>query len=338
MKRRHARYPFLDAAKEAVEREGVDIAAVIIDDSTGPNPVVERATERVVTAIHEGHVGDAYRRDRVELVSYPVARALVSALDRDALTARYAAAEAATARERFAADFDPDVVTDVDLSLDAFLSEFGLDGDVSETNADDADFDISVGPYLELAGGIEGREWALVNRRLADGTVPVSRAELDAVLEQAVRRRVVEGLPLAVPDPIVDALAASIQTVERELADYSPRRDIDSVVPGLFPPCMVALLDRVREGEDLPERSAFVLTSFLTSIGLSPEDASDLAGLAGDELDPFPEAYPPPNCETMAEQGDCVNKDVRCESVPTPLAYYEDALDDAGEVGDWRER
>jgi len=328
MERRHARYPFLDAAREAVEREGVDIVEEITDDGPGRNPVVERATERVVTAIHEGETGTPHRRDRIELVSYPVARALVSALDRPALTERYAAAEARTARERFAADADPDVVSDVKLSLNTFLSAFDLAEDVKER---DEGYEIAVGPYLELAGGIDGEAWRLVRRRLADGTVPIEGDELDALLEQAVRRRVAEGLPLSVPKPIVAALEGPIETVERELADYSPRREIDTVVPELFPPCMQALLDRVGDGEELPPRSAFVLGSFLTSIGLSADGARALAGL-DDELEPFPEAYAPPNCETMAAQGDCVNKDERCERVPTPLAYYEDALDDAGEA------
>jgi DNA primase large subunit len=333
MERRHARYPFLESAREAVEAEGVDIAAVIADDGPGGNPVVERATERVVNAVHGGAVGPPHRRERVELVSYPVARALVSALDRSALTERYAAAEAATARERFGADTDPDTVSPLSLSRGAFLSEFGLAEDVTER---EDGYEVAVGPYLELAGGLEGTEWRLVNRLLAEGTVPVEGGELDALLEQAVRRRVAAGLPLSVPEPVVEALAGPIETVERELADYSPRRDIDTVVPGLFPPCVRALLDRAKEGEDLPPRSAFALASFLTSIGLSADGARTLSGL-DDGLDPFPEAYPPPSCETMAEQGDCVNKDERCAGVPTPLAYYEDALDDAGTTGDWRE-
>lgn len=327
MERRHARYPFLDEAREAVEREGVDIVAEITDGGPGPNPVVERATERVVAAIHEGETGEPHRRDRVELVSYPVARALVSALNRSALTERYAAAEAATARERFAADADPEIVSEVSVSRSALLAAFDLAEDVTE-RADG--YGVAVGPYLELAGGLDGEAWRLVRRQLADGTVPVGRDELDALLEQAIRHRVAEGLPLSVPEEIVAALEGPIETVERELADYAPRRDIDTVVPGLFPPCMQTLLDRVDDGEELAPRSAFVLGSFLTSVGLSADGARALAGL-DDDLEPFPEAYAPPNCETMAEQGDCVNKDERCEGVPTPLAYYEDALNNAGE-------
>jgi DNA primase large subunit len=351
MDRLHAAYPFLDAARAAVEREGVDLAAAVADEGTagagaaggpGPNPVVQRAVERVTTAIHEGTVGPVHRSTRVELVSYPVARALVSVLDRPPLTERYAAAEAATARERFVADLGAETLQSVDgepLTLDRLLREFDLAGAVTAEDAPEAagSFRVAVGPYLELAGGLAGEDWRLVNRRLADGAVPVERTELYALLEQAVRRRVAGGLPLPVPDPVAAELADAVAEVERELADYAPRRDVDAVVPALFPPCVRALLDRVRDGEDLPLHSRFSLVAFLTSIGLEPEEVTEFCGVTPPATPPT--AYPPPSCATMDDYGDCVNTDEVCERVPTPLAYYERRLGetDPERLGDWRE-
>jgi DNA primase large subunit len=42
----------------------------------------------------------------------------------------------------------------------------------------------------------------------------------------------------------------------------------------------------------------------------------------------------------MQSYGDCVNMDDRCETIAHPMAYYEQALDEAeaDDPVDWRER
>ena len=72
-----ARYPFLDDARAAVDEEGVDLAALVAEGS----PAVDRALERLEACLHEGDVGAPHRDPRTELLSYPVARVLVSLLD-----------------------------------------------------------------------------------------------------------------------------------------------------------------------------------------------------------------------------------------------------------------
>ena len=96
----HARYPFLRSAREAVAAAEVDLAEVV----TGEQAVVERAMERIEGALEDGRIGEQHRRVRVEVLSYPVARVLVSLVDEHVLTRKYARAEAATAHERFEAD------------------------------------------------------------------------------------------------------------------------------------------------------------------------------------------------------------------------------------------
>jgi DNA primase large subunit len=56
--------------------------------------------------------------------------------------------------------------------------------------------------------------------------------------------------------------------------------------------------------------------------------------------DTSPTEYSPPSCATMQSYGDCVNMDDRCETISHPMAYYEQALDEADEddLVDWRER
>lgn len=339
MKRLHARYPFLDSAREAVETAEVDLAELVLREDSA---AVDRAVERVDAALAEDSVGQPHRRTRVELLSYPIARVLVSLVDEPMLQRKYAHAEAATARERFEADVDDDAelksASGGRITTERLLAEFDLADDVRSTG--DGDYLVAVGPYLRLSGGLEGEEWRLATRALSDGEVPVDEAELRELLEAAIRERVADGLPLSVPEPIAEGLAAAVERIEDSLADRELRHDFDAVVPSLFPPCVRALLERIDDGESLDEPGRFALTAFLTSLGMAPDAAADLAAGAadagesvryqaahlGDEEDP---GYAPPSCASMAEYGLCVDTDELCEEIDHPITYYDRRLDDA---------
>jgi DNA primase large subunit len=346
MERQHARYPFLDDARRAVGAADFDLQSLADDER-----VRERATERVERALDEGTIGDAHRETRVELLSYPLARVLVSLVDEHVLTRKYARAEAATAHERLT---DPENHRELKsarterLSSADLLAEFDLADGV---HADGDGYRVAVGTYLPLAADMWGDEWRLVNRPLARGEVSISNADLDELLRKAIERRVADGLPLDVPDAIADALESTVEGVRETLAELDLTRDIDTVVPERFPPCMKALLDSVQKGEHLPHHSRFAITSFLASIGMSTDEIVDLYMVNpgfGEDITRYqtdhirgetsPTEYSPPSCATMQSYGDCVNMDDRCETISHPMAYYEQALDDADEdLTDWRD-
>ncbi|MFB6152878.1 MAG: DNA primase regulatory subunit PriL [Halodesulfurarchaeum sp.] len=349
MDARVARYPFLDEAREAVEDAEVDLGEVVSTDED----VVERARERVTRALTEREVGPPTRSSRVELLSYPVARVLVSLVDADVARRRYAAAEAATAFERFTEDFSDDEIRSVrtgQVSRKALLREFDLEGSVMPT---DDGFRVEVPEYLDLAASLRQEKWRLPRRRLEDGMVPVTPPELDRLLQQAVQSRVAQGLPLSVPDGIATEVAETVDAIERTLEELDFTRDIDTVVPELFPPCMQHLLDRIQRGDHLEHHSRFAITSFLTNIGLATDEIVDLYEVNpgfGEEMTRYqtdhirgessPTAYTAPSCATMKAYGDCVNPDDLCDSISHPLSYYEVKLDDADEddLTDWRDR
>ncbi len=349
MQRLHARYPFLEAAREAVATEAVDLATVVEQDRA----VIDRARERVATALEDGTTGAPHRQPRVELLSYPVARVLVSLVDQQVLIRKYARAEAATGYDRFINDLtDTTQLKSVEtsgLSVDDLLAEFALDDAVSKTSGG---YRIDVGSYLPLAADLWDDNWRLVNRALADGEVPVTESELLTLLREAIRERIEAGLPFDVPDVIATALEDDVAEIRDILAEFDLTREIDTVVPDLFPPCMKALLDRIQKGEHLPHHSRFAITSFLTSIGMTTDEIVDLYRVNssfGEEMtryqtdhirgDSSPTEYSPPSCATMQSYGDCVNKDDLCETIPHPMAYYENRIDDADEdeVEDWRD-
>jgi DNA primase large subunit len=348
----HARYPFTTAARTAVDEADVDLAGVVASDES----VVARGLERVEWALTEGEVGEPHRRTRVELLSYPVARVLVSLVDERVLTRKYARAEAATAHERFTEEFAATAeykstrgerLTQADL-----LAEFELTSAVRESAEG---YQVGVGTYLDLAADQWGDEWRLVNRVLADGDVAVSEAELHELIRQAIRHRVADGLPLSVPNPIAEHLDEEVAQVRETLSNLDLTREIDTVVPDLFPPCMKHLLDQVQKGEHLEHHSRFAIAAFLTSIGMTTDEIVDLfqvnPGFGEDatryQVDHIrgatsPTEYSPPSCATMQSYGDCYNKDDVCEDVideSHPLNYYEHRLDqeDEDDLVDWRE-
>lgn len=359
MDRRHARYPFLSGAREAVEAADVDLATLVAERG----PPVERARERVETAIEDGTVGESVADPRTELLSYPIARVLVSLIDEAALTDRYAGAEAATASNRLGEDLSARAEARADPFADArrrpgrggddppvelgdLLADFGLETAVRET-ADG--YRVRVDRYVSLSADLDGRDWRLVNRRLADGWVPVTEEEFRRLLREAVRERVARDLPLALPAPVVDPLEPVVESVRGMLADLDISRHIDVVLPELFPPCMKHLLERAREGDDLDAHSRFEVTAFLAAAGLSAGDIAALSeGLGEEETrhrierlrgDSGGVQYAPPSCAAMEAYGDCVDKDDLCEQIAHPIEYYETRIEaDGADHEDWRDR
>ncbi len=350
MERLHAQYPFLDASRAAVEAAEIDLGTVV----TEGGPAVERGHERVERALLEGTTAPEEPRlwsVRAELLSYPVARVLVSLLDMPGAIEKYAAAEAATARERFVEDFEADLGLKSSvgerLTLDRLLSDFELSGTVEPTG--DGEFSIDVTAYLELASGVDGAEWRLAGRPLSEGIVPITRPELYTLLREAVARRVEEGLPLSVPDGIAEPLSMELESIRRSVADLDPPMSFEAVVPGLFPPCMRALLSEIQSGESLSDHSRFSLVSFLLASGLDDEDVIELCSL-DEEAETIRAqigrlsgedgaVVAPPSCTVMDEYGDCVDKDEVCETIQHPLSYYETTLQRTPEdrVTDWRQ-
>ena len=307
-----AKYPFFASAREAVAEAGVSLPELVAADA----PAVERARERVERALLEGTVaagsgafpGESASDARTELLSYPIARILVSLLDSDAAIEKYAAAEAATAMERVRRDLEADdelrSVSSATVALDDLLAEFdladavrpdatapaGVGGGASGAPAGGGPtgggppgsgagrgpdhYRIDVGPYLRLTSPEWGDSWRLVNRALADGAVRVTRDELLAALEAAVEARVAEGLPfeLAADEGIAEALASRVADLRRLLSERTYAEPPDVVAPALFPPCMTNLIEKAERDAELSAAESFALMAFLVGIGMSPDE------------------------------------------------------------------
>lgn len=352
---RHARYPFFGAARDAVRESGVDLAALVAEH----DPVVARGRERVERALTEGTVDPADPAEwgvRENLLSYPVARILVSLLDSHAAVEKYAEAEARTAYRRFTEDLerggDGGRRDPARIDQDTLLREFDLADDVRVEEPRPGQIEgkwlwLGVGAYLSYVDPGWGDDWRLVNRELVDGEVRVEREELYRLLREAVCDRVVEGLPFeGVDEALADELEAELSDLRDLLADRSVRADLDVVAPEHFPPCIARLLDRARAGDDLGPYGEFSLLAFLAGLNLDTEETVALSGLPPDLVadrfaylrDESGAQYPPPSCETLGEYDVCDNEENHRSVAPHPLEYYSRKLREADDVVDWRER
>lgn len=350
----YARYPFLSAASEAVRETGADLATLVAEGDSA----VERGRERVERALMDGTVASERNPSaREELLSYPLARILVSLLDADAAVEKYATAEAATAYERFTEDLTVDDGREGRIDRTRLLREFGLAGRVAPEplparrrgSAEPEWFRIEVGSYLSLADADWGDDWRLVNREVTDGVVRIQQSELYRLLRAAVRRRVLDGLPFeGVGDELAEALESQLTDLRELLADRTTETTHDVVAPELFPPCLAGLLATAREEGSLSRAERFSLLSFLAALDCSTVDVVALSkgGLSPDVVDETlaivadgdGAQYPPPSCRTLAAYDICHNENDHRAVAPHPLDYYERRLADADDVIDWRER
>ncbi len=359
----YARYPFLEAARQAVGELGVDLETLIADGA----PAVERGRKRVERALMAGRVDaedpEAWR-DEDELLSYPIARILVSLLDSGPAIEKYAAAEAKTAVERLEADFaagDDGLksTTSPRVDRETILEELGLTDTVvadretvGQSNREPEWFRISVGTYLQLTSGARGDEWRLVNRAVDGGEVRIRREELFVLLRTAIRRRIAAGLPfegLTEGEGIVEPLESDLGELRRLLSERTVVGRIDFVNRDLFPPCIENLLQKAEDDIELAAYESFTLMAFLTGIGMEADEI--IAFCAESSLnaetiryqtaylrDDRGTQYPPPSCETLSAYGICHNEDNHWKDAAHPLEYYQAQLEAADEeLSDWRE-
>ncbi|MWV65336.1 DNA primase [Halorubrum sp. JWXQ-INN 858] len=359
----HAKYPFFEAARDAVAEASVSLPELVAADA----PAVERARERVERALLEGTVEpedgpfepSGGTDARMELLSYPIARILVSLLDSAPAVRKYAAAEAATAAERFRADFEADdddlqSVSTPTIDLDDVLGEFELDGAVRSEpirgSRDPTHYRMGVGAYLRLTSPSWGVSWRLVNRELADGEVRVTREELLDAVEVAVEERVLEGLPFELEsgEGIAAELESGVADLKRLLSERTYAGPVDVVVPDLFAPCMTNLIEKAERGVELSPPESFALMAFLTGIGMSPDEIVAFCADTSLEAegiryqteylrDDRGTQYPPPTCETLSNYGICHNEEDHMRIAADPLSYYEKRVEAADDPTDWRE-
>lgn len=318
-----ANYPFVNGALRYVD--SLDFNLDELFSELAFEGVRERGKERVLEAMGGGilkpPLSDKIGAEK-ELLSYPVARILVSCINDSYLIRRYALAEAKSAHEllnKLPAE-----------SLREFASEFNIDATIGEHTSD-----MHFTDYIRFA--IREPKWKLINRNMKSGRVSLTKEEFARIMEEAVRKRIESNLPGEVPPEICTTLENSLQEIRSEMEAKRSEFSIGEfkeIMPDCFPPCVVHALSGAQSGVNLTHSMRFALTSFLLNIGMNVDGIIDLFNVSPD----FDEektryqvmhiqgatgtTYKSPSCSTMLTYGNCIGKDSICERISHPLGFY----------------
>lgn len=326
--------PFTKSAAEYVD--GLDVELLDIVYKNVYDMALNRAESRIVQAL-EGDIEKPIFADsqitemEVELLSYPIARLLLSCIGDLYAIRRYALKEAKSSGE-----FLKGVLSKMDKGkASSFLEELAHELGVRVEYAEEAP-QISLTSYLRYASHIHEPRWKLVNREVDRGMVVVRKEEMIRLLQEAMRAKVEEGMPLSVPPEVCRRLSVRIGRIKTLLEEKKARFEQENVrgPERAYPPCIREAMRLAREGMNLPHSQRFALTSFLLTIGWSVQEVVELFASSPDfdekmatyQVEHIAGAtgttYTPPSCATMQTYGNCIGKDELCVRVSHPLAYY----------------
>lgn len=346
--RQAARFPFLKESAEYLKKNGITLEALVKSRAYEPARLLgkERVLEAVDLAWIPDHPITSDADATTELLSYPIARILVSCLADDAFVKRYAIAEAKHAHEALSREVfggserrssvvpESESTRGLDFAI-SVAKELGLSGE-----RDDGKMAVDFADYLRFSSAMKSKSWKLVNQSLSHGTVVISIEKFMRLTESSLTTKISSELPLQVNDEILHTFASATEEIRKALtekrAEY-PRRGLGTRSYIRFPPCMKKLLDMVRTGENVPHSGRFALVAFLHTLGMDSDDILTTFATSPD----FDEnksryqiqhisgeisgtEYTPPGCSTMKSYGICYDPDSLCklEWMDHPLKYY----------------
>lgn len=331
-----AKYPFMPEVAEEVKKLGFKIDNLFEADYA---PILERAEKRVIEALTtnppEVRYDPRVHKEDIEILSFPVAVALVTSLANEYVKRRYALAEARRAYELLKKESEEKIME--------IAKKFGWRIRFSNEKVGVIKFDFALNfiDYLRNASSFHDKDWKLVNKLVINGEVHMSKQEVARLLQEEIRRYI-EGkidpkIRGALPEKIFDRVekirqAYSGSFKELPAEDFSPSEVSDEA----FPPCIMELYKAASSGRHVSHIGRFALTSFLLNIGVSPDSIVDLFRRSSDFNERMTRyqiehiagergsgtKYTPPKCDTLQTHGLCPGMDDICRRIKHPLTYY----------------
>jgi DNA primase large subunit len=329
-------------AAEYVRALGLDINELESDFFV---PFMDRAEKRVKEALLD--VSDYAKTQplddpkdyELELFSFPIAVMLVVGAEESFIKSRYALAEA----KRASTLLD----TEENEKLLEVANNFGWNARlVTDSDLQPYSFAVRFPVFLKnttSSAVVHDNRWKLVNHLVIDGEVYLTGKEVSRLLEEEVRKYVegrldtkIKSLPSSIMARVTRLKQLAAEKQEQIRLEEMP----DRVVMDAFPTCIKGVYDRIAAGRPASHLGRFALTSFMLSVGMSPEDVfkffrsvSDfnermtryqvehIAGTRGSGT-----KYTPPNCATLRTHGLCVSPEYECRGAVNPLICYKRKL------------
>jgi DNA primase large subunit len=339
-----AEYPFLPGAEALLGQEAVSVRALLADPAFAAARTLGRA--RILAAADDPRgardLEELARADPgVRFLSFLFARLVLSSATTPAAIRRWAVAEAKRHHARLAA-VPAEELAEVARRL-GFSFTPGPDG-----------VEVPLVDYLHLSVPIREAEFRLPRQAVRHGSVVIRPVRAARLLQEAVRLRLADALPLA-EDVVHDVREREhdlLEEVAHRLPSPVARAELRGgpLRPDLFPPCIRKMQRTLQQGENLSHSGRFGLAAFLHRAGADFETIVDAYRGAPDfdesvtryqvehiTLRDGGRGYEPPECETLRSHGLCARdgdpsatderdraRDERCfdPSLRHPLQYY----------------
>jgi len=330
-KKDFVKYPFIDEAVKYVKDLGIEIDELENIEYAG---ILNRAKNRIKEGLEYTEIRPEWTNDEVELLAFSIALTLVNLVDNERVKNRYALAESKRVQKILRNESDFNKV--IGIAEKTFKWNLRKTNDL---NKNLYSYELFFDDYLRNSVSMIDSRWKLVNRDFSQGYVSISRQEICRLLQEEVRRRILENLKKKrVGITSLQPTVNEIREITRNLQSTIYKKfKAEEMNIDAFPPCIKSLNETLRSGGNLSHMGRFTLTSFLVNIGLDEnkvlkifEEVMDfdekktlyqiehIAGMKGGRI-----KYTPPKCDTLKTHGLCINPYEICKGIKHPISYYD---------------
>ena len=332
-----AKFPFLTQAKERVGE--LDIS---FSDLGSVKEIVDRAKERIIASF-ELRVEKASAKVDVEIPSFPAAILMVSAVNDNTLTKRYALFEAKKMHKYLERESD-EILFEI-ARFFKWKEIMKFKAKEFEPGVFSKKYKIQFIDYLNNATPslVHDPSWKLANHPLEDGRLVITKREVCRLLQEEIRKQIekrttgkMPQIPQIVQDT-VDEIKSEYRKIKPHISEIDKMRTRIFAEESEYPPCIRSLYDRMIKGQHLSHVERLTLVTYLLHQGISVEtiinlfaslsdyrrsqtryQVEHLAGKRGSGT-----VYKPHNCATLRTHGVCINpNDPICKTVKNPLTYH----------------
>jgi DNA primase large subunit len=275
------KYPFIEEAKSYLEEKEYSITPKLIEESLKRvnNDISQKSFS------YSGEEG---------ILTYAIARSLVSATNSNYIISRFAINEAKNFINLLSKEDNQTIIEisqQLGIKVEVFSNEWIID----------------IVSYL--ANMPKSQEYKLINQSLKIGKVYLTKNKFVRFLEEAIRNKVYYGLPIKkekIPKEIIEAskkIEIKIESKEIKISRTN------------IAPCMQRLIERLKRSENLSHQERWILVVYLCKIGVSKEEVKQLFKFAPDYNEKitnyqveylYKKQYMVPSCSTLKTYGICV--------------------------------
>ncbi|MCS7109381.1 MAG: hypothetical protein NZ903_01125 [Candidatus Micrarchaeota archaeon] len=291
-----ARYPFSKTAKRFLSEQSFKI----------DYEKMEFAKKRVIDSIFEERTsslifGDEKLYEKY-LTSYPLARMIVSMLDPQTRS-KFVNGEVKRAISNLNANSQNVIEEAKSLAKDLGIEFEGLQIDI-ET-------------YLLYVPKTE--DGRLVFQNVREGKVLLDEAKFLSFFSELIKQNIEAGLPIPrenIPKDIFEEIEKISKEIEHEIAKRKEAKERMAVIftksGGELAPCMARILERARNGENLPHFARVAIASYLLKKGKSIDEVVEVFSTTPNYNEKIAryqveyiakKGYFPPSCQMMESYG-----------------------------------